>query len=420
MRVKKNTKSVLAFLLCVILMLTMGCAKGTEKEPSTGGTSDAALAEINEIPADGIITKDQFQSVAGKDQKVQFKGTTEDGITYIWTYDCAKIQNPEDQNLKIDFTQENLDEIKKQANNANDALQMTMHGKGLICVPTLEVTLPQSWESNEAYLVKEQDGRLAKMSDVTVTNDKESTTLVMNVTSLDGDCYVIGGITEEQNKGADAANKSSEKKEDKEQGQETQNEAESGMQESDTDDMENEADEEQANENDASGQDVKSDERADDPAEGENGQEKGGNANSGTAASSNTCTISISCATILDNMDDLKSSKAEFVPSDGWILAPTEVEFTEGESVHDVLQRVCREAGIQMESSFTPAYNSAYVEGINNLYEFDCGQLSGWMFSVNGWYPNYGCSKYTVNAGDEICWVYTCNLGKDVGDNSMY
>lgn len=121
MRVKKNTKSVLAFLLCVILMLTMGCAKGTEKEPSTGGTSDAALAEINEIPADGIITKDQFQSVAGKDQKVQFKGTTEDGITYIWTYDCAKIQNPEDQNLKIDFTQENLDEIKKQANNANDA-----------------------------------------------------------------------------------------------------------------------------------------------------------------------------------------------------------------------------------------------------------------------------------------------------------
>lgn len=420
MRVKKNTKSVLAFLLCVILMLTMGCAKGTEKEPSTGGTSDAALAEINEIPADGIITKDQFQSVAGKDQKVQFKGTTEDGITYIWTYDCAKIQNPEDQNLKIDFTQENLDEIKKQANNANDALQMTMHGKGLICVPTLEVTLPQNWESNEAYLVKEQDGRLAKMSDVTVTNDKESTTLVMNVTSLDGDCYVIGGITEEQNKGVDAANKSSKKKEDKEQGQETQNEAESGMQESDTDDMENEADEEQANENDASGQDVKSDERADDPAEGENGQEKGGNANSGTAASSNTCTISISCATILDNMDDLKSSKAEFVPSDGWILAPTEVEFTEGESVHDVLQRVCREAGIQMESSFTPAYNSAYVEGINNLYEFDCGQLSGWMFSVNGWYPNYGCSKYTVNAGDEICWVYTCNLGKDVGDNSMY
>ena len=175
-----------------------------------------------------------------------------------------------------------------------------------------------------------------------------------------------------------------------------------------------------AEENNNAGQDAENDKK-------ENGQkadakDPGGDAadQEDTASASNTCTISISCATILDNMDHLKSSKAEFVPSDGWILAPTEVEFTEGESVHDVLQRVCKEAGIQMESSFTPAYNSAYVEGINNLYEFDCGELSGWMFSVNGWYPNYGCSKYTVNTGDEICWVYTCNLGKDVGDNSMY
>jgi hypothetical protein len=38
----------------------------------------------------------------------------------------------------------------------------------------------------------------------------------------------------------------------------------------------------------------------------------------------------------------------------------------------------------------------------------------------NGWFPNYGCSKYTVQDGDVINWVYTCNLGKDVGDNSMY
>ena len=139
MKTKKNIKSIAALFLCVILMLTAGCAKGTEKEQTAGTTSGKALAEMNDIPADGIITKEQFQSVAGKEQKVQFKGTTEDGITYVWTYDCAKIQNPEDQNLKIDFTQENLEEIKKQANDANDALQMTMHGKGVICVPTLEV-----------------------------------------------------------------------------------------------------------------------------------------------------------------------------------------------------------------------------------------------------------------------------------------
>lgn len=110
----------------------------------------------------------------------------------------------------------------------------------------------------------------------------------------------------------------------------------------------------------------------------------GSGSSSASTTDGNTCTISISCATILDNMSDLNSSKADFVPSDGWIFKPVQVSFTEGESVHDVLQRVCRENGIQMESSWTPAYNTAYVEGINQLYEFDCGDLSGWMYSVNG------------------------------------
>lgn len=68
-----------------------------------------------------------------------------------------------------------------------------------------------------------------------------------------------------------------------------------------------------------------------------------------------------------------------------------------------------------MESSYTPVFNSAYIEGINNLYEFDCGEGSGWVYSVNGVYPNYGCSNYKVKPGDSIEWHYTCNYGKDVG-----
>ena len=68
-----------------------------------------------------------------------------------------------------------------------------------------------------------------------------------------------------------------------------------------------------------------------------------------------------------------------------------------------------------MEFSFSPGFNSNYVEGINNLYEFDCGQNSGWMYCVNGWYPNYGCSRYVVQDGDVIEWNYTCDLGRDLG-----
>lgn len=127
-----------------------------------------------------------------------------------------------------------------------------------------------------------------------------------------------------------------------------------------------------------------------------------------------TCTFSIECSTILNNIGDLNPNKRELLPANGVILSPTQVTFYEGESVYDVLKRVCQEKGIHMESSWTPIYNSAYVEGIHNLYEFDCGELSGWMYRVNGWYPNYGSSRYQLAQGEVVEWRYTCDLGRDV------
>lgn len=133
----------------------------------------------------------------------------------------------------------------------------------------------------------------------------------------------------------------------------------------------------------------------------------------GTTAYS--CTISISCATILNNLDLCDPEKVELVPEDGWILKPITVTFYEGESVFNVLQRTCKQQKIHMEFEDTPMYNSAYIEGIHNLYEFDVGELSGWMYRVNGWFPNYGCSRYQLQDGDTVEWVYTCDLGADVG-----
>ena len=131
-----------------------------------------------------------------------------------------------------------------------------------------------------------------------------------------------------------------------------------------------------------------------------------------------TCTLSVSCATILDNMDLCDPEKWELVPEDGWILEPMTVTFYAGESVFNVLQRTLKEQGIHMEHSYTPAYHSAYIEGINNLYEFDVGEHSGWMYSVNGWFPIYGCSRYVLKDGDVVEWKYTCDLGSDIGGGS--
>lgn len=127
-----------------------------------------------------------------------------------------------------------------------------------------------------------------------------------------------------------------------------------------------------------------------------------------------TCTLSVRCDTILDNISWLDKEKMELVPEDGVIFPVTEVTFYKGESVFNVLHREMKKAKIHMEFSNTPIYNSVYIEGINNLYEFDCGELSGWMYKVNNWFPNYGASRYQLKDGDVIEWVYTCDLGVDL------
>ena len=132
------------------------------------------------------------------------------------------------------------------------------------------------------------------------------------------------------------------------------------------------------------------------------------------------CTVTIRCDTILNNMESLTPGKEAYVPSSGYILGTSTIEIEDGDTAFDATKKACELAGIQLEYSYTPLYGSYYVEGINYLYEFDCGSESGWMYKVNGWFPNYGCSSYTLKDGDNIVWCYTCSgLGADVG-GSVY
>ena len=128
-----------------------------------------------------------------------------------------------------------------------------------------------------------------------------------------------------------------------------------------------------------------------------------------------TVSLTVRCDTILGNMNMLNKEKHELVPSDGVILEATTVTAYEGESVFNVLQRTMKQAKIHMAFRNTPVYNSAYIEAINNLYEFDVGELSGWLYCVNEWYPSYGCSNCQLKPGDAIEWNYTCDLGRDLG-----
>ena len=108
--------------------------------------------------------------------------------------------------------------------------------------------------------------------------------------------------------------------------------------------------------------------------------------------------------------DTIKDKSSEYVPDDGIILETTEVEIGEDETVYDVLLDVTKENKIHLETSGS----SVYVQGIANIYEFDFGDLSGWMYFVNGESPSVSCSEYVVSDGDEIEWLYTCELGEDL------
>lgn len=129
-----------------------------------------------------------------------------------------------------------------------------------------------------------------------------------------------------------------------------------------------------------------------------------------------TVYLTVRVDNILNNMDMLCREKHELIPADGVIFPLTAVRAYEGESVFNVLQREMRRARIHMVARFTPIFNSAYIEAINNIYEFDVGELSGWMYSVNNWFPNYGASRYLLKPGDVIEWHFTVDLGRDLGE----
>ncbi|MFD1738602.1 DUF4430 domain-containing protein [Bacillus salitolerans] len=94
------------------------------------------------------------------------------------------------------------------------------------------------------------------------------------------------------------------------------------------------------------------------------------------------------------------------------IFAKTTVPIDEGDTVLSVLMKIAKEKGIPVSVRGRNA--NAYIEAINNLFEFDHGPMSGWVFRVNNQVPTKSAGIYNVVNEDEIRWVYTENLGEDV------
>lgn len=71
-----------------------------------------------------------------------------------------------------------------------------------------------------------------------------------------------------------------------------------------------------------------------------------------------------------------------------------------GASVYTVLTQLASQNGLSVSGT------KIYVKGIGDLFEKQHGSLSGWMYSVNGVYPNKSCGYYYLDNNDSVVWRY--------------
>lgn len=116
-------------------------------------------------------------------------------------------------------------------------------------------------------------------------------------------------------------------------------------------------------------------------------------------------TLRVDCTRIMQRKDLWKDGLEEIIPASGMFYSGV-CSFRQGASAYDVLKEACQRKNIALDSQYTPIYHTYYIRGIGNLYEFDCGEESGWKYAVNGKTPGVGCSGYTVKAGDVITFFY--------------
>ena len=376
-------KRMIPFFLAFGMLLSLcGCR---------GSFGSMDLQDAIEIPEDGIVKESTIEQIKEKNAIASFYGES-NGCKYEWTIFGSDIQEPKEVNLLVDIQKNSFGEL-----SVSCAQEDAFGFPALLSIHTGE-----KWNALSATAYRQTQA----MSSVSITGNQES---ILNLSLTEGmRNWIIrpDAMPAEENTPQEAAPSETEP-------------AGSSAGSGDTDDYLSGV---EAGDNRvySDGKGTGQDKYLTDPIpEGRPMPVEPEDQNIDKGKSF-PCTFSIECSTILNNLSDLDPEKLEMVPSDGVILAATTVTFYEGESVFDVLQRVCQENGIHMEASWTPIYNSAYVEGIHNLYEFDCGNESGWMYRVNGWYPNYGCSRYQLAQGDVVEWRYTCKgLGKDVGCDWM-
>lgn len=399
-----------AVLLLSFLTLVAGIFSGCSSAGKAGSRTYS-------IPKSGVVTEASLEQLKAKGGLAIYQGSA-DGIDYEWTFVGRDIPKPADANLKISFKPADAAAMKAQAGGGTIFAFSSAQKGALPGEPSLSITVGGSWAYGTYNLYSYRAGAAAAAGSVQVVDGVATLkpaeggeyfftkSMVDSAVSSPSSAVTASGpATDFAASAASAASSASSQKggggadAPKANAPPTSSSAAPGAGSSPT----------------------------------SSGTAQPGVTQPGTAPSSPsarapvsqpkkdpnktiTITLTIRCDTAVANWANLKPNKQDHsvVPANGVILPVTSVTLNEGETVYDLLVKVCEENRIQMEHRGYAIYNSEYIAGINNLYEFDGGELSGWMYEVNGWYPNYGVSLYELENGDAVAFNYTCDLGHDL------
>lgn len=355
------------------------------------------IQRTNQIPENGLVDHTLFKKIKETNDIGIFNGNSND-ITYQWLFLGTAIEHPKDENLNVTFSNAKTGTVKKQL-HAEYVQEFSFSSHDTVLGnPSLSIYLTTPWKVKGVELYQFNSNKnKAELIGTTALENSPNAIVTFIPKESKGLFYIVGVPEQKENNKTTGKIESIEKntKEVKESNKVAQDEYVTDSKKS-----------EGTN---------KKDKYLTDPVP--NGKPKPVEPQKTVISKTKkgTATLSIKCDTILKNLDKFNKDKLSILPKDCVIMKTRTVVFYEGESVYDVLKRETRSSKIHMEMEFSPVYNSVYIEGIHNIYEFDCGELSGWMYKVNGWFPNYGASRYVLKNGDVIEWVYTCDLGRDVG-----
>ena len=126
-------------------------------------------------------------------------------------------------------------------------------------------------------------------------------------------------------------------------------------------------------------------------------------------------TLSVSCENALSNLDmiDEQITPLSAIPQDGVIIGACTVSLETGETAFDALIYAAREKRIRVD--YRSSVYGEYISGIGGVSEFGFGDMSGWIYRVNGEMPEVSAGAFALSDGDEVEFIYTCRYGDTAG-----